>query len=649
MLLNGGGVGGDAGGGGTTPKRRGSKVNANLRRPKIFEEAKDELGELLVIVKTGSLHTPMKGIDPKLQCSVRVETGLGETEPKSGTEQVWNTEFRFPVAEYFPEVEVSLNTSRVDLVTQETRWIKEAGLTIELDLMELLRKGEADEKALKLVGRRGKHIADVTISLEYLQKPNLFEGMEKMLLSEKQELVTAIFKSYKSDDSLSTLPKSLLLLSWFNGNEMPLLKLAIRHEVETAENTIQLLRGETLPVKVLSEYLKVVGEPYLLQTLTPLIRPLATANQRCEVDPGKSSTPLLEKDLKKNQKNLNKTAGKFLKAIVGSASRLPSDLADLCRFLSEQVQSRFPDAQNLALGAIIFLRFVCPAIVSPESYGIVGEGDCKPPTRRFLILVTKILQNLVNEVTFGEKEEYMVCMNPFLAKHGSKMSDFYDKVLKIKPETTLDNAAIMRRVPDKIYLDVFQYINNHCDTVCSGLPDDLSERLRTIVSELQEVSARLAQTIADQEEAERLRKEEEKQKAAAEGGDRKLKSSKQQSGDEGSAKDGAQSGLSESESGIASGTESESGLSSSLSSSIAEEAAAGAVSSEGEGSGVNASFGEGSAGGESASEGGAESAENISADTKRGKGKHSKHKNSPKTKPPKKKADAKGVIAMTFG
>jgi len=64
----------------------------------------------------------------------------------AASKQEWNTEFQLyqilipprqriltfqqsPVSEYTSEVEVSLNTSRVDLVTQETRWIKEATAT----------------------------------------------------------------------------------------------------------------------------------------------------------------------------------------------------------------------------------------------------------------------------------------------------------------------------------------------------------------------------------------------------------------------------------------------------------------------------------------------------------------------------------------
>jgi len=97
-------------------------------------------------VQNGSLKSAPKGIDPKLQCTVKVEGGAGETEPMAASKQEWNTEFQLyqilipprqriltfqqsPVSEYTSEVEVSLNTSRVDLVTQETRWIKEATAT----------------------------------------------------------------------------------------------------------------------------------------------------------------------------------------------------------------------------------------------------------------------------------------------------------------------------------------------------------------------------------------------------------------------------------------------------------------------------------------------------------------------------------------
>lgn len=80
------------------------------------------------------------------------------------------------------------------------------------------------------------------------------------------------------------------------------------------------------------------------------------------------------------------------------------------------VEPRFPDAKYTAVGAFIFLRFLCPAIVAPDVEGLVSE----PPTkemRRGLLLIAKVIQNLANNVVFGAKEPYMFPLNDFLVQY----------------------------------------------------------------------------------------------------------------------------------------------------------------------------------------------------------------------------------------
>src|SRR4051812_10793532 len=77
---------------------------------------------------------------------------------------------------------------------------------------------------------------------------------------------------------------------------------------------------------------------------------------------------------------------------------------------------RFPEAKYTAVGAFIFLRFFCPAIVAPEVEGLVATAPSKE-MRRGLLLIAKVIQNLANNVLFGAKEPYMFPLNPFLAQN----------------------------------------------------------------------------------------------------------------------------------------------------------------------------------------------------------------------------------------
>lgn len=118
------------------------------------------------------------------------------------------------------------------------------------------------------------------------------------------------------------------------------------------------------------------------------------------------------------------------------------------------IQNKFPNntvAIRSAVSGFCFLRFICPALASPDSevYKIINAQEdiflsnydlVKDPKlkefklpklldavdRRRLILLTKIIQNLANGVTFGAKENYLIPLNDLLIKAIPKRNLFLD-------------------------------------------------------------------------------------------------------------------------------------------------------------------------------------------------------------------------------
>lgn len=178
--------------------------------------------------------------------------------------------------------------------------------------------------------------------------------------------------------------------------------------------------------------------------LEPLIRPLLDdPNTSFEVD-----TARLEphEDIEQNRKNLIALTEKVFDSIINSADKFPPQLRSMCHclyqvsgqplpslpftvfirisvffvfILSCQVLSkRFPNLlqNNIgAVGTVIFLRFINPAIVSPQELGIVSKA-VPSAVKRGLMLMSKILQNIANHVEFS-KEQHMLCFNDFLRAH----------------------------------------------------------------------------------------------------------------------------------------------------------------------------------------------------------------------------------------
>lgn len=79
-------------------------------------------------------------------------------------------------------------------------------------------------------------------------------------------------------------------------------------------------------------------------------------------------------------------------------------------------------ADNL-ISASIFLRFLCPAILSPSLFNITNELPSDRATRN-LTLVAKTLQTLANFTRFQAKEGFMEFLNDFLEQEAPKMKEF---------------------------------------------------------------------------------------------------------------------------------------------------------------------------------------------------------------------------------
>ena len=58
------------------------------------------------------------------------------------------------------------------------------------------------------------------------------------------------------------------------------------------------------------------------------------------------------------------------------------------------------------MGGFLFLRFICPAITTPQAYGMVDDVP-SAGFRRILVLVTKLLFKSSTCVLFGEKEPHL--------------------------------------------------------------------------------------------------------------------------------------------------------------------------------------------------------------------------------------------------
>ncbi|XP_056265672.1 ras/Rap GTPase-activating protein SynGAP isoform X2 [Pseudoliparis swirei] len=190
------------------------------------------------------------------------------------------------------------------------------------------------------------------------------------------------------------------------------------------EKEALIFRENTLATKAIDEYMKLVGQKYLIVTLGDFITRLYSSLENCEVDPLKCPAS----ELSNNQKHLMEACEEVVQKIIQTYGPFPEELNKIFSSWVElcEDQSR-PEIGQRLISASLFLRFLCPAILSPSLFGLTQPYP-EPNTLRTLTLTAKVIQNLANFTLFGEKEEYMLFMNEFLQQHWDGMRGFLHTV-----------------------------------------------------------------------------------------------------------------------------------------------------------------------------------------------------------------------------
>lgn len=257
---------------------------------------------------------------------------------------------------------------------------------------------------------------------------------------------------------------------------LPFLTQVFYQEVEVSDCMQTLFRGNCLASRIMSHCFRTFGSGYLKQLLEPHIKPLTMCktptssscllafdqqtstdshtarirldsissqldqsqqndnnhsclkrdrrgSQKSETNLDTDALMSYEIDVSRldandnisiNQDNLLRLTKQILDSILLSTEDFPPQLNSMCICLLRVLCTKFSDTDTCirAIGTVVFLRFINPAIVSPYEFGIVDEQP-SPRVLRGLTLVSKILQNIANNVEFS-KEEHMLPFNYFV-------------------------------------------------------------------------------------------------------------------------------------------------------------------------------------------------------------------------------------------
>lgn len=239
--------------------------------------------------------------------------------------------------------------------------------------------------------------------------------LKNLLLEEPFVLTKAILKVclLRDIDHDRTIESLIRVLS--SVGQRPVLSLTenlIAEELKDFSSVETLFRTDSPATVVMSMYLSILCRDRLTQILLPTINAIASYPSGLEVD----STRDPDADVEGNARIVLRLAQQLLKNVLKFLTELPSSIMDILHTVYTMVERRTSQEVGLqVMGSILFLRFICPAIVNPVKYSVVDKVS--PSTIRTGVTISKLIQKLVNGVDLDPtKERHLTFFAPFFSQ-----------------------------------------------------------------------------------------------------------------------------------------------------------------------------------------------------------------------------------------
>ncbi|GAA5888185.1 hypothetical protein JCM5296_000222 [Sporobolomyces johnsonii] len=411
-----------------SPSKAGS-VTSSLPMPKLQtrpsesgkDKDKDEVG----------------GVESYCEIEIGGEV-VARTALRRGTSPFWNEAFNFSD---LPPFTLPI-TIRVLQATKHSSRPHVLGTTTvrvpDLPRHELVEdwwsiKPTTQTKSTDVIGELS---LSMRIGEEVVLPSREYETMLKLLTDDVDaDLATDIAHEFPSD--LEDVTKILLRI--YQAESQLVTRLRRLADLEVDDNNRQnrssaiLFRGNTILTKSVELYLRLIGAEYLEASIGEPIRRICKEKVEIEIDPMRLKSGWKEKELQANIHALHEWTLTVWNSIYDAREKCPQDLRQIFGHIQRIVVEKYghgEDQKNTrwtSVSAFIFLRFFVPAVLNPKLFFIVSSPpDTK--SQRTLTLVAKTLQGLANFSSFGQKEPWMLPMNPFVQDNTSAFVDFIEHV-----------------------------------------------------------------------------------------------------------------------------------------------------------------------------------------------------------------------------
>uniref|UniRef100_A0A915J4N7 Ras-GAP domain-containing protein n=1 Tax=Romanomermis culicivorax TaxID=13658 RepID=A0A915J4N7_ROMCU len=268
----------------------------------------------------------------------------------------------------------------------------------------------------------------------------------------------------------------------------------VMREVSALDNYHLLFRGNSLATKAMEAFMKLTGQTYLKQTLSEFIESTLSSKEVYEVDPSKLGNLA---SLSRHQDCLMKRAKAIWAKILMSAPDFPIELNLVFKELRQRLTVKgLSELADYLISSNIFLRFLCPAIMSPSLFHIVKQYPNEASVRN-LTLIAKTIQNLANFTKFGSKESFMGFMNKFVEEEMENMHCFLTSISATKLNRNYDQLKDIVQSIDVTLIQAKQLRNSKASYQDSSWVKTASRSLSMSVTSRDDENVECAEIVCD--------------------------------------------------------------------------------------------------------------------------------------------------------
>ena len=332
-----------------------------------------------------------------------------------------------------PDKNVFVGSSVIDLVNLETNTEIEKWVSIHIPGIspKLQQKTTISSKTEQpSIRTKLKYETNVVLPLENYKKLHKYLNDNYLILTSTLEVLISL----KTKDLLAQTLLKVLMSS--NKAESFLVDVIMNEVKNTADENLTF-RGNSLATKSIDTYMKIIGKYYIQETLVTFINSVYELEGDTEVDPQKLTTQ--NGCLSDNQRCLIKLVEDAWRSIFLSLQIFPKNLQLVFSMVRKRCELLERDIVKKIVSASLFLRLLCPAILSPSLFLLTPEYPSEKVART-LTLVAKTIQNLANFTRFGSKEGYMEILNDFVEREIANMDNFLQRI-SYEPDCINDNET----------------------------------------------------------------------------------------------------------------------------------------------------------------------------------------------------------------